>query len=233
MSSSRKKREPPINNRLITGFFNPEKRSKNDDAGGMEETASTSVSITVQDESMLLDLHSSAAVASVGCPSPADNGSQNNVIASHVENESDADAVVSDHGKSEGEGENDEVVSDHGESEGEGEGENDEASVISKNDIGLFAGKRIDDATRERLTNECWMPDENFAIPRDPKSKRKFSRNWFKLFPWMAYSHVKKGIYCRSCVLYLANNISSNNETIDFIKKPHTNYQVSYVIIHL
>jgi hypothetical protein len=73
---------------------------------------------------------------------------------------------------------------------------------ISNNDIGLYVGKSVDDACKERLMKSVWIPDAAFRFPVEPKRRLKFQLKWFDRFTWVAYSQHLQGAFCKLCVLF-------------------------------
>lgn len=103
---------------------------------------------------------------------------------------------------------------------------------ISAVDIGSvdFNNRHIiDDPTKYKISTSCWKPDDDYIIPADP-SNRNFNRDWFKEYPWLAYSHEKNGAYCRSCLLFLSSSIVLRNDTRLLIKEPFRTWRVSNLL---
>lgn len=72
-------------------------------------------------------------------------------------------------------------------------------------DIGNFVKSTIDDATRYNILKNCWEPPLSFQFPTHENKgghKRRFQRHWMSQFPWLAYSQIKNGFFCKVCVLF-------------------------------
>lgn len=50
-----------------------------------------------------------------------------------------------------------------------------------------------------------WIPEPNYDFPVRAKGKhnRKCQYKYLEIFPWLACSDIKKGAYCKWCVVYL------------------------------
>lgn len=118
----------------------------------------------------------------------------------------------------------DEEILDESDDNAEADG-----TIISALDIGLFVNRQtpIDNATKHQLVKECWRPDESYKIPVD--AGRKFKQEWFRLFPWLVYSHNKKGAFCRPCVLFSQPKKSKRF----LIERPHKTWRVSTYYIFI
>ena len=42
----------------------------------------------------------------------------------------------------------------------------------------------------------------NFPSMSEGKQRLFFNIHWFKEFSWLSYSNLKKGAFCRSCVIF-------------------------------
>lgn len=73
-------------------------------------------------------------------------------------------------------------------------------------DIGSYVGNNIKNVMTEELKfsllKNTWSPPESYKFPVGERNLR-FQRSWLIEFPWLAYSEVKEGAYCRVCVLFL------------------------------
>ncbi|GBN52750.1 hypothetical protein AVEN_212092-1 [Araneus ventricosus] len=53
------------------------------------------------------------------------------------------------------------------------------------------------------MLTEPWKPNENFLFSVLGESKLKFQHQWFKRFPWLAYTSIEdQGALCKYCVIF-------------------------------
>ena len=55
-----------------------------------------------------------------------------------------------------------------------------------------------------KLLTKPWTPPVSYVFPSTLEAgrSRKFNRSWLAQFPWLAYSDVKMGAFCKHCVLF-------------------------------
>lgn len=98
-------------------------------------------------------------------------------------------------------------------------------------DIGHYCsiGATISATKRLTIVKNVWRPDTNYVFPKvfDGKQNRRFNRKFLddSKYQWLAYSHLKSGLFCRGCVLFLVNRDSMAN----FVKEPFQDYHVSSI----
>ena len=68
-------------------------------------------------------------------------------------------------------------------------------------DIANYVNVSLTDEQKYHALCNIWVPSSTYAFPLD-KDKRKFRFEWFKLFPWLAYSQKEDGAFCINCVLF-------------------------------
>jgi Domain of unknown function (DUF4371)/hAT family C-terminal dimerisation region len=77
---------------------------------------------------------------------------------------------------------------------------------LNRLDIGMYTDSTIlvDDELRLKLLEEPWTPNQTYDFKKDGNSeaKRLFRLEWLKTYPWLAYSAIAKGPFCRVCVLF-------------------------------
>lgn len=104
--------------------------------------------------------------------------------------------------------------------------------VISSMDIGLFVDKsNLDDKTKLQLCKSAWKPDETYVFIPD-KRNRSFQLHWLKKYPWLEFSHVKEGAFCRPCVLFSANKKENCQLVTEPFKMNCVSIPVSIVYFH-
>lgn len=75
----------------------------------------------------------------------------------------------------------------------------------NKLDIGLYVGVAIDNNLRFKLLTSCWIPQKDYTFPvvQQGSTNRRFKASYLDTFkPWLAWSHVQEGAFCRYCVLF-------------------------------
>lgn len=79
-----------------------------------------------------------------------------------------------------------------------------------------FCCKQLDDNEKYELLVNVWTPDGSFKFPTSGKRNLKFQSSWLRTFPWLAYSAVADGAYCRICVLFGKKNVGKGrHENVD------------------
>lgn len=80
---------------------------------------------------------------------------------------------------------------------------------LNRLDIGMYTDSTIlvDEELRLKLLEEPWTPNQTYDFKKDGNSeakrdKRLFRLEWLKTYPWLAYSAIAKGPFCRVCVLF-------------------------------
>ena len=71
-------------------------------------------------------------------------------------------------------------------------------------DIGLCLNKQLDDENKLLYLKNTWTPMHGFIFPtvKQGNQNRCFQREWLNMFKWLAYSDVKKGGFCKYCVIF-------------------------------
>lgn len=57
------------------------------------------------------------------------------------------------------------------------------------------------------------------------KRKLKFQLSWLNLFPWLTYSKIKQGGYCRYCVVFSKYGGVGNQPLGQLVIEPLTNFK--------
>lgn len=57
--------------------------------------------------------------------------------------------------------------------------------------------------------------------------KRKFQRSWLQQFPWLAYSSINEGAFCKPCMLFGRTKVSEYGDVplSGLVKTPFTKYK--------
>lgn len=79
-------------------------------------------------------------------------------------------------------------------------------SPLCHNDIGMFVNNTvIPDDIRERVYSNVWVPTPSYkfeiSVAKNGK-RRTFQFHWLQRYEWLAFSHVRKGAFCKTCVLF-------------------------------
>lgn len=71
-------------------------------------------------------------------------------------------------------------------------------------DIGNFleSDPVLSKETRFKALTQPWTPNKNYNFKNDSSGPRAFRHQWLSEYPCISYSQLKKGILCRSCVLF-------------------------------
>lgn len=66
-----------------------------------------------------------------------------------------------------------------------------------------------------------WTPEPKYDFPvrTEGKHNRKFQYKYLEIFPWLAYSQIKKGAYCKWCVVFAFSGGGSGNQVYYTAKK--------------
>lgn len=57
------------------------------------------------------------------------------------------------------------------------------------------------------------------------KRKLKFQQSWLNLFPWLTYSKIKQGGYCKYCVVFSKYGGVGNQPLGQLVMEPITNFK--------
>lgn len=98
------------------------------------------------------------------------------------------------------------------------------ASNINRHDIFNYV-KRVltqNEIHDILILNTIWIPDVNYNFPvktfivgKNKTTKHlKFQYQWFARFPWLVYSDIDNGAYCKYCVAFSKNYAGNNNQKL-------------------
>ena len=78
------------------------------------------------------------------------------------------------------------------------EGNTERVLPEDKYDVGFYFGlsKNLSDSEIYDLILNCFVPDEKFAFPKNPTTKRAFQQKWLRDFDWLFYSVKFDGGFC-------------------------------------
>jgi len=87
-------------------------------------------------------------------------------------------------------------------------------------DIAHYTNKLLTQSEIEEVLSKIWVPDINYNFPikisvvgkQQKVLKLKFQYKWLINFPWLAYSKVNNGAYCKYCVAFTKNEAGVNNQ---------------------
>lgn len=74
-----------------------------------------------------------------------------------------------------------------------------------------FCRKSLNDNEKYELIVKAWVPDITYKFPTSSKSKLKYQHSWLRSFPWLTYSAIEDGAYCRICVSFSQKNAGKGN----------------------
>ena len=87
-----------------------------------------------------------------------------------------------------------------------GEADITDSIEICNYDIGFYYEKSnsLSDSEKFELLERAWRPDADFSFPTTEQSgkKRKFNIIWLSKHPWLAYSKLLDGAFCKLYVLF-------------------------------
>ncbi|CAH2315613.1 52 kDa repressor of the inhibitor of the kinase-like [Pelobates cultripes] len=110
---------------------------------------------------------------------------------------------------------------------------------ILMNDIGTHLGKTIDDFTKCLLLENPWHPPPGYELPFSVQNmtskngeartiRRYLSKQHIDSFPWLVYSAVKKGLFCKYCALFAQHRKGGHNKGMalgKLVTEPLTNFK--------
>ncbi|CAH2315401.1 Hypothetical predicted protein [Pelobates cultripes] len=110
---------------------------------------------------------------------------------------------------------------------------------ILMNDIGTHLGKTIDGFTKCLLLENPWQPPPGYELPFSVQNmtskngeartiKQYLSKQHIDSFPWLVYSAVKKGLFCKYCALFAQHRKGGHNKGMalgKLVTEPLTNFK--------
>ena len=93
-------------------------------------------------------------------------------------------------------------------------------TVIQQYDIGSFinSSSALDDYTKRQLLENPWMPPRTYDFPfsehkkKGRNEKRYVGHSHFEQYPWLVYSHVMKGLFCRYCPFFVPGQLGGKEK---------------------
>lgn len=77
------------------------------------------------------------------------------------------------------------------------------SSSFSSKDIAHFCNKKLSDSEKYDVLENVWVPDSHFIFPFSAGARRvRFQLSYLTKFPWLVYSAVDDGAYCKFCALF-------------------------------
>ena len=79
---------------------------------------------------------------------------------------------------------------------------------VNDDDIGLYVSKALssnDFSLLIRLLTKPWAPGSTYVFPKleqNGKTRSVCQHSWLAKYPWLSYSKIHQGVYCRYCVLF-------------------------------
>lgn len=96
----------------------------------------------------------------------------------------------------------------------------------------MFVNKAdIAEDIRERVYSTVWMPPPSYkfeiSVAKNDK-RRTFQFHWLQQYEWLAFSHVRKGAFCKTCVLFCRKSgmgVGSHQSCRNLITVPFTKWK--------
>lgn len=90
------------------------------------------------------------------------------------------------------------------------------ASNMYAYDIGLCIDKHLTDEEKLLYLKDTWNPTVGFAFPiyKYGNQNRQFQLAWLRRFQWLSYSQLENGGFCKFCVLFTPNILSTGSKVI-------------------
>jgi len=101
------------------------------------------------------------------------------------------------------------------------------SKLICNDDISFFVNKILTDAERKLILTDFWIPPNNFNFPIESIRNLKFQIQWIDQSPWILYSKIENGIYCKYCLIF-AKDVSgkgNNQKLSNFVSKSFNNWR--------
>jgi len=101
-------------------------------------------------------------------------------------------------------------------------------------DIAHYTNKLLTQSEIEEILTKIWVPNINYNFPikilmvgkQKKVLKLKFQYKWLINFPWLAYSEVNNGAYCKYCVAFTKNEAGVNNQKLGaFVLKKYDDWK--------
>uniref|UniRef100_A0A2S2QIH3 Repressor of the inhibitor of the protein kinase n=1 Tax=Sipha flava TaxID=143950 RepID=A0A2S2QIH3_9HEMI len=100
--------------------------------------------------------------------------------------------------------------------------------IVGVNDIGNYVHNlEINDLKKEELLKTPWVPSSTYIFPVKTKRNLRFQLSWIKRFPWLSYSQLFEGAFCRLCVLFAREKggNGSHQKLGALVSKEYTNWK--------
>lgn len=74
----------------------------------------------------------------------------------------------------------------------------------------------------ENCLKNAWRPSSNYAFPQKIEGNgknqrnRKFLYKYLELFPWLAYSEMKSGAFCKWCVVFAFSGGGIGRQVLEY-----------------
>lgn len=83
-------------------------------------------------------------------------------------------------------------------------------------DIGTSIGRVLEPSQILNFLKHTWTPTHDFKFPviKEGKQNRTFQINWLREYNWLAYSDVKKGAFCKACVLFAPSGAGVGSQVL-------------------
>lgn len=102
------------------------------------------------------------------------------------------------------------------------------STAVATNDIGNYIHNlEINDLKKEELLKTPWVPPSSYIFPVKTKRNLRFQLSWIKRFPWLSYSQLFEGAFCRLCVLFAREKEGkgSHQHLGSLVSKEYTNWK--------
>lgn len=100
------------------------------------------------------------------------------------------------------------------------------------NDIGLYINKQVNDYTKRQLLEQPWEPPKSYTFPHSVHKKcgkdvkRYLGPQHFEQRKWLVLSDMKKGLFCKYCVLFASEKCGHNKGMVaqNLVTQPLTSF---------
>ena len=100
-----------------------------------------------------------------------------------------------------------------------------EVSEVHQYEIVRFVENPVRPENVYEVIENIWKPNDGYEFPwtmEGDNRKKRFVKNWFKHYSWLAYSKLYDGAFCVPCIFF-GSPVGHNADKLTvFFKKPLT-----------
>lgn len=90
-----------------------------------------------------------------------------------------------------------------------------ETGPFEKWDISNYVNLKVSEEEKVDILGKIWMPTAKYEFPStsfgNEKVKRKFRYTFLLEYPWLTYSKIQDGVFCKYCVLFSQEYVGKSN----------------------